>query len=217
MNEYLSSICKEVIAGNQTEVIELVDKALKNGILPLTILKEGLTRGIESLGAKFKAGEVYLPEILISIRAMNMGLNLLKPYFKNSNDLQHEGTIVLGTIEGDIHDIGKNLVRLMLEGTGFRVVDLGVNVSASSFVSAVCEHKADIVGISALLTTTMINIPNVIQALKQNSLCGRVPVLVGGACITREFADDIGAEGYALDCTSAPEEAKRLLRGREKS
>ncbi|MEA3253805.1 MAG: cobalamin-dependent protein, partial [Chloroflexota bacterium] len=156
-------------------------------------------------------GQVFLPEVLISCRAMDRGVTELRPYLGDSNT-HNRGKVVLGTVEGDLHDIGKNLTRLMLQCGGFSVEDLGVDVPADSFITAVREHNPDIVAMSALLTITMTYMPKVIGALEQAGLRGKVKILIGGAPITREFADDIGAEGFAEDCASAVEEASRLMR-----
>ncbi|MFW6150200.1 MAG: cobalamin B12-binding domain-containing protein, partial [Chloroflexota bacterium] len=166
--------------------------------------------GIQALGKLFKDGQVYLPEILISVRAMDKGVQELKPYFGDVS-IRRKGTIVLGTVEGDLHDIGKNLVRLMLESGGFTVEDLGVDVSADSFVAAVGQHQPSIVAMSTLLTITMSSMSEVVKALDVAGLRDRVKIIIGGAPITREFADEIGADGYADDCVSAVDEATRLM------
>jgi len=206
----LDAISRAVESGDDKEATALVKEALAEGMSALDILDKGLVPGIQALGKLFKDGQVYLPEVLISCRAMNAGVRELKPYL-GETDVHTKGTIVLGTVEGDLHDIGKNLTKLMLESNGFSVEDLGVDVSAASFVKAARERNADIVGMSALLTITMVYMPEVIKALGEAGLREKVKVLIGGAPITREFADEIGAEGFAEDCASAVDEATRLM------
>ena len=210
MDSHLDAISRAVESGDDKEATALVKEALAEGMPALDILDKGLVPGIQALGKLFKDGQVYLPEVLISCRAMNAGVRELKPYL-GETDVHTKGTIVLGTVEGDLHDIGKNLTKLMLESNGFSVEDLGVDVSAASFVKAARERNADIVGMSALLTITMIYMPEVIKALGEAGLREKVKVLIGGAPITREFADEIGAEGFAEDCASAVDEATRLM------
>lgn len=210
MDSHLDAISRAVESGDDKEATALVKEALAEGMSALDILDKGLVPGIQALGKLFKDGQVYLPEVLISCRAMNAGVQELKPYL-GETDVHTKGTIVLGTVEGDLHDIGKNLTKLMLESNGFSVEDLGVDVSAASFVKAARERNADIVGMSALLTITMIYMPDVIKALGEAGLREKVKVMIGGAPITREFADEIGAEGFAEDCASAVDEATRLM------
>lgn len=210
MDSHLDAISRAVESGDDKEATALVKEALAEGMSALDILDKGLVPGIQALGKLFKDGQVYLPEVLISCRAMNAGVRELKPYL-GETDVHTKGTIVLGTVEGDLHDIGKNLTKLMLESNGFSVEDLGVDVSAASFVKAVRERNVDIVGMSALLTITMVYMPEVIKALGEAGLREKVKVLIGGAPITREFADEIGAEGFAEDCASAVDEAARLM------
>ncbi len=211
MSDFFETLSDTVRDGDDQKVAQMVEKALKDQIMAIDILEKGLVSGLQALGERFKEGEVYLPEILISIRAMNRGVDLLRPHLQGQ-ETRKQGCVVLGTIEGDLHDIGKNLVKLMLEGNGFRVVDLGIDVPSSSFAKAAGEHRADIVGISSLLTLSMISMSKVIDALKSSGLRDRVRVMIGGAPITRQFADTIGAEGFAEDCVSAVDEAKRLMK-----
>ena len=210
MTDFYSIISQAVLDGDDKVVAQTVNQALKDDISAEDILKQGLVPGIQALGARFKDGEVFLPEILISVRAMNSGVDLLKPHY-TGQEARKLGTIVLGTIEGDLHDIGKNLVHLLLECNGFQVIDLGIDVPVATFVRATHENKADIVAVSALLTTTMVSISGVVDALKKSGLQGKTRVMIGGAPITRDFADSIGAEGFAEDCISAVDEAKRLM------
>jgi len=210
MVDSLSVISEAVQNGDDKKVVQTVEEVLKTGMSANDVLEKALVPGIQALGERFKHGEAYLPEILISARAMNRGVEVLKPHF-TGEETQKQGTVVLGTIEGDLHDIGKNLVKLMLEGNGFRVIDLGVDVPATLFADAALEHNTDIVGVSSLLTLTMTTIPQVVDALERSGLRGKVRIMVGGAPVTRQFADSIGAEGFAEDCVSAVDEAKRLM------
>jgi len=206
----LDIVSQAVKDGDDKKVIELVEKALASGMPAIDILEKGLVPGVQVLGQLFKDGQVYLPEILISTRAMNKGLQELQPHLAGA-DIHKKGTVVLGTVEGDLHDIGKNLVGMMLGSNGFNVVDAGVDVSADSFASAAKESNADIVAVSGLLTTTITYFPMVIEALKKAGLKNKVKVMIGGAPVTRGLADSIGAEGFAEDCTSAVDEAARLM------
>ncbi len=205
-----SRLAEAVQNGDDQEAIKLVREALANQAPPITILNEGLVPGIQQLGTLFHGGEVFLPEVLIACRAMNRGVEQLKPYLA-AGDMYGKGKVVLGTVEGDLHDIGKNIVRIMLECGGFEVIDLGVDVPATAFVDAVREHAPDIVGMSALLTMTMTNMTEVLKALDDAGLRDQVRVMIGGAPITREYADQIGAEGFAEDCAAAVQEAERLV------
>lgn len=211
MADVLESISDDVQKGDDKRIAELVSKALDSGLSALNILERGLVPGIQALGKCFKDGTAYLPEVLIGCRAMNCGVEVLKPLLVNI-DKPRKGMVVIGTVEGDMHDIGKNLVKLMLESNGFLVEDLGVDVNPAAFVNAARDRKADIVAMSALLTITMVDMPNVIDLLKEAGLRDRVKVMIGGAPITREFADQIGADGFAEDCVSAIDEATRLMK-----
>ena len=207
----MDTISLAVEQGDDKLIVKIVKEALASRVPPLDILQKGLVPGIQALGKLFKDGQVYLPEILISCRAMHRGVEELKPYLADTN-IHDKGTVVLGTVEGDLHDIGKKLVRLMLECNGFRVEDLGVDVSADSFVSGARQHSANIVGMSTLLTITMPYMSKVIDALEEAGLRQKVKIMIGGAPVTREFADDIGADGFAEDCVSAVDEATRLMK-----
>ncbi len=204
-----TDLANAVQNGDDEEAVQMVKEALAEGVPALEILDQALVPGIQQLGELFKDGEVFLPEVLIACRAMDKGVAELKPYLA-AGDVHKKGKVVIGTVEGDLHDIGKNIVRLMLECAGFEVVDLGVDVPATAFVNAVKEHSPDIIAMSALLTITMTNMPEVIQLLDKAGLRDRVRVMIGGAPITREYADQIGAEGFAEDCASAVQEAERL-------
>ena len=205
----MQAISVAVKDGRKKIVEQLVKDALAEGVDAGTILNEGLVKGMTELGELFKNGEVYVPEVLVAARAMKAGTTLLKPLLMAEN-VQSLGTVAIGTVEGDLHDIGKNLVAMMLEGTGFTVVDLGENVAPASFVQA-AKDGANIVAMSALLTTTMPMMATTIQALKDAGVRDRVKVMIGGAPITQEYADQIGADGYSADAASAAELAKRLI------
>ena len=210
MTNYYSALSQGVQDGDDKKVIQLVKEALAEGLPAVTILERGLVPGVQALGKLFKDGQVYLPEILISTRAMNRGLEELQPYLSDA-DIHNKGTIVLGTVEGDLHDIGKTLVGMMLGSNGFNVIDLGVDVSADSFASAAKESKADIIAMSGLLTTTITYMPTVMMALEKAGLKNEVKVMIGGAPVNRAYADEIRADGFAEDCTSAVDEAARLM------
>ncbi len=210
MTDFFSGLSQAVQQGDDKTAVQLVKEALAEGQPAVDILEKGLVPGVQALGQLFKDGQVYLPEILISTRAMNKGLEELQPHLAGT-DIHRKGTVVLGTVAGDLHDIGKNLVGLMLGSNGFNVVDAGVDVSADSFVSAAKESNADIIAMSGLLTTTIIYFPTVIQALEKAGLKDKVKVMIGGAPVSRQFADEIGAEGFAEDCASAVDEATRLM------
>jgi 5-methyltetrahydrofolate--homocysteine methyltransferase len=206
-----SAISDAVQNGDDQLVVRLVKEALAQGAPATGILDSGLVPGIQRLGELFQDGEVFLPEVLISCRAMDRGVDELKPFLA-AGDMHKKGRILIGTVEGDLHDIGKNIVRLMLECGGFEVIDLGVDVPVASFVNAVRTNSPDILAMSALLTITMTNMPEVLGALEKAGLRDRVRVMIGGAPITREYADQIGAEGFAPDCASAVIEAERLVK-----
>jgi len=199
-----------VIAGNEAKVKELTQKAIDEGVEAIDIINEGLIPGMTVVGTRFKAGEMFVPEVLMSARAMQGGMELVKPLIADT-DMPSAGTVVLGTVKGDLHDIGKNLVGMMMESAGFKVINMGVDVSAEKFVEAVKEHKPQVVALSALLTTTMPAMKDVIELLKEEGLRDDVKVLVGGAPVSQDFADEIGADGYAPDAASATDLVKSLL------
>jgi len=206
----LNNISEALQSGRAEKVRELVKQALDEDIIPKKILEEGLIRGMSIIGEKFKKNEVYVPEVLIAARAMHAGMDVLKPKLIETG-VKNIGKVVMGTVTGDLHDIGKNLVKMMLEGAGFEVVDLGVDVSAEKFVEAVKEHQPNIIGMSALLTTTMVNMPEVIKALDVAGLRNKVKIMIGGAPITQNYAEQIGADGYSPDAASAADKAKTFL------
>jgi corrinoid protein of di/trimethylamine methyltransferase len=192
--------------GRANEVKASVQKALDEGIGAKSILEDGLMAGMNIIGGKFKRNEVYVPEVLIAARAMNAGLEPLKPHLVSAG-VKSRGTVVIGTVKGDLHDIGKNLVRMMMEGKGLKVVDLGVDVSSDKFVAAIKENKADIVCCSALLTTTMTEMKNVVESIKSSGLRDKLTIMVGGAPITDSFCKSIGADIYSADAASAADAA----------
>lgn len=206
----LQDINQALQRGDVNGVKQGIQEALDSDMEPRVILNEGLLSAMETIGIKFKNNEVFVPEVLIAARAMNAGMELLKPKLVETG-VEPVGTAVLGTVKGDLHDIGKNLVRMMLEGSGLTVYDLGVDVSAEQFVSAIQEHDPHIVGLSALLTTTMGEMKSVIQAIEEAGLRDKVKIMVGGAPVTSKFAEDIGADVYAKDAAEASTEAKKLV------
>jgi|SRR5690554_1852014 5-methyltetrahydrofolate--homocysteine methyltransferase len=210
MEMVLQDINQALQRGDVNGVKQGIQEALDSDMKPRVILNEGLLSAMETIGVKFKNNEVFVPEVLIAARAMNAGMELLKPKLVETG-VEPVGTAVLGTVKGDLHDIGKNLVRMMLEGAGLTVYDLGVDVSAEQFVAAIQEHDPHIVGLSALLTTTMGEMKSVIQAIEEAGLRDKVKIMVGGAPVTSKFAVDIGADVYAKDAAEASTEAKKLV------
>jgi len=205
----LKIIFQNVIEGNTEEVEAGVNAALAEGIGANTILNQALIAAMDEIGRRFEEGDLYVPEMLVSARAMQAGLKLLKPHLLQS-DIKSSGKIAIGTVKGDLHDIGKNLVGMMLEGAGFEVIDLGVDVAPEKFVEAV-NNGVQLIGMSALLTTTMGSMATTIQALKAASLRGQVKVIIGGAPVTEEYAKQIGADGFGTDASSATRVARSLM------
>jgi 5-methyltetrahydrofolate--homocysteine methyltransferase len=206
----LQEISKALIVGNSKKVRNLVGQALKEGANPKEILNKAFIPGMNVVGEKFKKSEYFIPEVLVAARAMNAGMDLIKPLITQTGAAYAE-KVGIGTVRGDIHDIGKNLVAMMLEGAGFQIIDLGVNVTPEKFVEVAKNEGVDIVAMSALLTTTMIAMRDVINALKEAGIRERVKVMIGGAPVTQRYADEIGADGYAPDAASAVEKAKELI------
>ncbi|KLU62751.1 methionine synthase [Peptococcaceae bacterium CEB3] len=202
----LQEMAEAVISGNAKKVKELAEKALTEGFAPQGIINDGLIAGMNVVGVRFKNNEVYVPEVLIAARAMHAGMDVVKPLLTDSA-IQDKGTVLIGTVKGDLHDIGKNLVRMMLEGAGYKVIDLGVDIAPDKFAQAVEEHQPQIVGLSALLTTTMVQMKNTMERLKDYP----VKVMIGGAPVTQKFADEIGADAYASDAATAVEKAEQLM------
>ena len=187
-----------------------MQEAMDSNIDPGVILQDGLIAGMNEVGRDFKDGSLFVPEVLVAARAMHSGMDVLRPYLSES-DTNATGKFVIGTVEGDLHDIGKNLVKMMLVGAGFEVIDLGVDVKAEAFVAAIKEHSPHIVGMSALLTTTMVNIKSALKVIEDAGSRESVKVMVGGAPMTAVFANDVGANGYAPDAASAVSVAKELV------
>ena len=192
--------------GRAPKVKELVQQAIDEGIEPQKILEEGLLSGMNIVGEKFKNNEVFVPEVLVAARATNMGVGVLKPYLVQAG-VESKGTAVIGTVKGDLHDIGKNLVKMMLEGKGLTVVDLGVDVPAEKFVAAAVENNAQLICCSALLTTTMGEMKSVVEEADKQGIRDKVKILVGGAPVTQSFCDSIGADGYTADAASCADMA----------
>lgn len=209
MSEILEEISSLLQKGRAPKVKAAVQKALDDGIPASTILQDGLLAGMDVVGVKFKNNEVFVPEVLVAARAMNKGVEVLRPYLV-SDGVEEKGVAVIGTVKGDMHDIGKNLVRMMLEGKGLRVIDLGVDVAPEAFVDAARENNAQLVCCSALLTTTMPEMKNVVDAVNASELKNKVQIMVGGAPITQEYADEIGADCYTPDAATAAEAALKL-------
>jgi 5-methyltetrahydrofolate--homocysteine methyltransferase len=204
----VEKFAEALFEGSVEKVKNLTREGLDRGDRAEDILNEGLIKAMDQIGLKFKNGEIYIPEVLIAARAMHAGLAVLKPVLAKSG-APKAAKIVIGTVKGDLHDIGKNMVGMMLEGAGFDVVDLGVDVSTEKFVQAAKEHGARVVGMSALLTTTMMQMKATVDALR---VSGGVKTIVGGAPVTHEFASQIGADGFASDAASAVERVKELLK-----
>jgi 5-methyltetrahydrofolate--homocysteine methyltransferase len=206
----INSIYEAVVRGDRNAVETDVKKAVEEGTAPDLILNEGLIKAMDEVGKRFESGDFFVPEMLIAARAMKAGVAILRPLLVTSG-VKPLGKVVIGTIAGDLHDIGKNLVGLMLEGTGFEVIDVGTDVSSERFIEAVRNEKPDLLGLSALLTTTMSGMTEVIKKLNENNLRENLKVFIGGAPVTQTFADQIGADGYADDAASASRKAKELL------
>jgi corrinoid protein of di/trimethylamine methyltransferase len=209
--EMYEKLAEAVIEGEPDDAEELAKQALDQGLNPLTCINEGLTKGIQRVGELFASGEYYLPELIIGAEAMKRALAVLEPAMVGDQSREVVGRVVLGTVEGDMHEIGKTLVGTMLIANGFKVIDLGVDQSADRFVAAVKENQADIVGASALLTTTMLQQKKLIEALEEAGIRDQVKVMVGGAPVTESFASEIGADGYSEDAISAVDLAFRLV------
>lgn len=208
--EILDELYEAVIEGNKGPTVELTKEGLALGMSPMVLLFEALIPALEEVGRLFEQGEYFVPEMLIAARAMQGAMEILKPLIAETG-AKPVGTFVMGTVQGDIHDIGKNLCNVMLEGAGFEVVDLGVNVSADKFIGAIRQYQPQAVGMSAFLTTTMTRFATNIEAIKEAGLRDRVRIFVGGAPVTQEYADYCGADGYAPDASVLVREVKRQL------
>ncbi len=209
MADNVQKIAKSLYGGNVEAVAELVQDALDSGMEPADVLNDALLAGMDQVGRDFKEGVLFVPEVLFAARSMQAGMDVLRPLLADS-DIASSGKYVLGTVKGDMHDIGKNLVRMMLEGGGFEAIDLGVDVDPSEFVDAVREHKPDLLGMSALLTTTMAQMKVTIDALEEAGLRDSVKIVIGGAPVTADFAKQIGADGFAEDAATAVDVAREL-------
>ena len=210
MADIWQEIASKLYEGQDQAVAALVQQALDQGVAPSEILQGGLITGMDEVGRDFKAGDLFVPEVLIAARAMRAGMDILRPLLVEG-EVPSMGKCVIGTVQGDLHDIGKNLVKMMLEGAGFEIVDLGTDVKSSAFVDAVREHRPDVLGMSALLTTTMVYIGAVIEALEEAGLRHSVKIMVGGAPVTAVFSEQVGADGYAPDAASAVDIARELV------
>jgi len=206
----LDALKDAVINGDAKGCVLLTEVAIQAGHSPQKILTEALVPAMQVVGDKFRCNEVYVPEVLVAARAMKKSLGLLKPLLTQTG-AKPVGTAVIGTVKGDLHDIGKNLVGMMLEGAGFEVIDLGADVAPDKFVQAAKDTKAQIIGISTLLTTTMLGMKDVLRALERAELRSKVKVMVGGAPVTQSFADELGADGYGESAAEAVDKAKELL------
>jgi 5-methyltetrahydrofolate--homocysteine methyltransferase len=210
MSDILEKISKAVIEGDEDEIANLTEDALDEGLSAKEILNGGLMPGMDHVGVEFKAGRMFVPEVLLSARTMKGSMAVLEPLLAAGEAIE-VGKVVMGTVEGDLHDIGKNLVGMMMEGAGFKIVDLGSDVSPEAFVETVKKEKPDIMGMSALLTTTMRNMGRTIDALEEAGLRDQVKVIVGGAPVTSDFAEQIGADGTASSAPAAVDLAKELM------
>jgi corrinoid protein of di/trimethylamine methyltransferase len=203
-------ITKEVIGGNIEEVAKLAQELIDEGVTADKIIKKGLVAGMDVVGARFKKNEMFVPEVLIAAKAMHAGMDVVKPLLAEGES-SSAGTVLIGTVEGDLHDIGKNLVAMMLKGAGFDVVDLGIDLPAEDFVEAIKEHEPDVLGMSALLTTTMPAMQEIIEALEEAGIRDQLKIMIGGAPVTEDFADEIGADAYAPDGSSATDLAREFM------
>jgi 5-methyltetrahydrofolate--homocysteine methyltransferase len=208
--EILQQIGENLQKGDHEKVAELTQRAIEDGLDATEILNNGLLSGMEVVGQKFGAHEIFLPELLLAARAMNAGIDLLKPLFI-AGEMPTQGKVVIGTVKGDLHDIGKNLVGIMLKGAGYEVIDVGADVAAEVFVDTAEAEGASVVGLSALLTTTMTGMKNVVEIVRERGLEDRIKVIVGGAPLSQAFADEIGADAYGYDAGNAVEIVKGLM------
>jgi len=209
-DEIIKALFDETMIGNAPAVLELTNKALAEGMGPDTILFEALNPSLEEVGARFERGDYFVPEMLIAGKAMSGALNVLRPLLAETG-AETVGTFLMGTVKGDVHDIGKNLVNIMLEGAGFKVIDIGVQVAPEKFIAAINEHQPDILGMSAFLTTTMPMFKVNIHEITKAGLRDKVIIMVGGAPVTQEYADAVGADGFASDASTAVRVAKDLI------
>ena len=209
MTDMLETIKKMVIDGKFKDIEEKVRQAVADGTDLNTLINDALISAMDIVGQRFADGDIYVPEMLVSAKTMKSGLDIIKPLL-TSGEAEHRGSIVMATVKGDLHDIGKNLVTMMMEGAGFKIIDVGVDVKIENLIATLKKEKADVLGLSALLTTTMPEMQNVIEALKAEGLRDQVKVIVGGAPIDQKFADEIGADGYGKDAVEAVHLARNL-------
>ena len=207
----LIKLSHAVIEGNIEQAVKLAQEALQEGVSAQRIYREGLIPGMEVVGKKMQSGEYFIPEVLLSALVMKQALEVIRPTLTQTKSQSSLGRVVIGTVQGDLHDIGKNLVIAMLEGAGFDVTDLGVDTPSSKFVTAVKKTNANILGLSALLSVTMVNMKHVIRSLEEAGIRRSVKVIIGGACVSKEYAKEIGADGYAPDAGSAVDLVKDLI------
>ena len=207
----LKDITANVEKGDSATVKELTKTALSQKIAAEEILNDGLVKGMDVIGIKFKKNEIFIPEVLIATRAMKAGMDIIRPYFTEEKN-ESKGKIVIGTVKGDLHDIGKKIVCMILESEGFEVVDIGIDVPKEKFLTSIKKENPDIIGMSALLTTTMVYMREVIEAVEKAKLKQNIKIIIGGAPITQSFADEIKVDGYAPDGVSAVELVKNLLK-----
>ena len=210
MSELLTKMAESLIAGKVDEVTDLTNQALDANLSPKDILEKGLLAGMEVVGKRFKANDMFIPEVLRCAKCMHGAMEILRPLLAETG-VKTAGTFVIGTVKGDLHDIGKNLVGMMFEGAGFQVVDLGIDLEPAAFVEAIQEHKASLFGMSALLTTTMPKMAETINAINEAGIRDQVKIMIGGAPVTAEFAKEIGADAYASNAASAVDKGKELL------
>ncbi len=210
MSELLGKMAESLIAGKIDEVVDLTKEALDGGAAPADILDQGLLAGMDVVGQRFKAEEMFIPEVLRCAKCMHGAMEILRPLLAETG-AESIGTLIIGTVKGDLHDIGKNLVGMMCEGAGFEVIDLGFNQKPDAFIDAVKEHQPDLVGMSALLTTTMRAMGHTIKSLEEAGLRDQVKIMVGGAPVDQAFADRIGADGYGSNAVAGSDLAKRLV------
>ncbi len=210
MSELFAKMAESLIAGKVDEVSSLTKEALEESLSPQDILEQGLLAGMDVVGQRFKANEMFIPEVLRCAKCMHGAMEILRPLLVESG-VKTAGTLVIGTVKGDLHDIGKNLVGMMFEGAGFKVIDLGIDQEPQAFVDALKDHKAELFGMSALLTTTMPKMGETINAIKEAGIRDHVKIMIGGAPVTAEFAKEIGADAYASNAASAVDTGKELL------
>ena len=210
MSELLEKMAESLIAGKVDEVTDLTQEALDANISSKDILEKGLLAGMDVVGKRFKANDMFIPEVLRCAKCMHGAMEILRPLLAETG-VETAGTFVIGTVKGDLHDIGKNLVGMMFEGAGFQVVDLGIDLEPSAFVEAIKQHKASLFGMSALLTTTMPKMAETINAIKEAGIRDQVKIMIGGAPVTAEFAKEIGADAYASNAASAVDKGKEML------